>query len=211
MKFGDELLDLTGRKVTVARVISRLSGAPLINFYIGFIMTFYAPPDTIGSIITPISAFVLCLALMVILPVVPIIYDAWREKIDLDVSSQEMRTRYFGFAIFCYIIAFGIYFVNTSVIMYSFAAAYIGVTTGVMLANLRTKVSVHTAGIAGPSTALIIVYGLPAMIVIIFWALVIWSRIVLEQHSIVQSLAGILLGIAITIPIYYFLYLAPVV
>ena len=206
MRFSDESLELSGRKVIIARIISRLTGAPLINLYFGAIMIFYAPSGTLGHIFTPLTAFVFCLALMVVLPIVPILYDAWRGRIDLDVSSQNTRTKYFGFAIFCYIIAFGIYYFTSSVIMYSFAGAYIGVTTGVMVANFRTKVSVHTAGISGPGTALMIVYGIPAMIVIVVWILVVWSRITLEQHTLVQGILGMALGVAITIPVYILLY-----
>ncbi|MFW9845041.1 MAG: hypothetical protein ACFFEV_10730, partial [Candidatus Thorarchaeota archaeon] len=69
------------------------------------------------------------------------------------------------------------------------------------------KVSVHGAGIGGPGTALFFVYGIFALPVIIFWILVIWSRTVLKQHSLKQSIAGVALGIIITLFTYPFVYI----
>jgi membrane-associated phospholipid phosphatase len=62
------------------------------------------------------------------------------------------------------------------------------------------------AGIAGPGTALILVFGPPALIVIVAWLLVAWSRTVLQQHTLFQTLLGILLGASITVGTYLVLY-----
>ncbi|MHA1926469.1 MAG: hypothetical protein ACW974_11185, partial [Candidatus Thorarchaeota archaeon] len=59
----------------------------------------------------------------------------------------------------------------------------------------------------GPGTALLIVYGWTAWPVTILWIAVIWSRTVLKQHSLSQSFAGVMLGILITLPTYWLLYL----
>ena len=206
VKFGDEMLLLEGKSVRIARIISRLTGAPLINLYVGIIMTVLAPQPTIGTVLDPILALGICIVFMVILPIVPIIYQAYRGNVDLDVSSQNMRTQFFLFAIFFYIISFSIYYLFSSPLMYTLSVAYIGVTTGVMIANRETKVSVHTAGIAGPGTALIIVYGLIATPVIILWGAVIWSRMKLEQHTMIQGLIGVVIGVIITFPVYSLLY-----
>ncbi len=211
MKFGDEMLDLTGREVTLARIISRLTGAPLINFYVGTIMIIFAPPLTFGVILSPLSAFLICMSLMVVTPILPILYQAWRGNIDLDISTQKMRARFFGFAILCYTLAFMMYFIAQSPLMYNLAAAYACVTAGVMLANFRTKVSVHSAGVAGPGTALILVYGPAALFVIILWIVVVWSRVILKQHSLNQGLLGIGIGVIITLIVYAFLYPIPII
>jgi len=94
-------------------------------------------------------------------------------------------------------------------ILAALSAAYFTVTSGVMIATLRTKVSVHGAGVGGPGTALLIVYGWEAWPVIILWTAVIWSRTVLKQHSLAQAIAGVVLGILITVPTYWLLYVWP--
>ena len=91
--------------------------------------------------------------------------------------------------------------------MSALAAAYFTVTSGVTIANQRTKVSIHGAGIGGPGTALFFVFGWVAFPMILAWILVIWSRTVLKQHSLAQSSGGVTLGIVITMCTYPFVYI----
>ena len=91
--------------------------------------------------------------------------------------------------------------------MSALAAAYFTVTLGVTIVSLRTKASVHCAGVGGPGTALIYVFGAIATPVIFLWILVIWARTVLQQHSMIQSVIGILLGVIITALTYPLVYI----
>lgn len=206
MKYGDELLDLHGRRVYVARVISRLTPAPLVNLYVGMIFSLYSPIG-LGSFLTPLSNIVLCIIMMVILPITPILYSARKGKVDLDVSEWESRSKYFLFSLPFYAGAFIVYSLLGSVIMSALAAAYFTVTSGVTIANQKSKVSVHGAGIGGPGTALFFVFGWLALPIVVIWILVIWSRTVLKQHSLTQSIGGVLLGIIITLCTYPFVYI----
>ena len=206
MKYHDELLDLKGPQVTVARVISRLTAAPLINLYVGIIFSL-ASPIGLGTVLNPLSSILICAVVMVILPPAPIVLEAWKGNVDLDVSDRELRTKFFIFSMMCYVIAFVIYNYFDCLIMSTLAAAYFTVTLGVMLVSLRSKISVHGAGVGGPGMALIYVFGLPAFAVVIVWILVIYSRVILKQHSVGQSIAGVVLAIIITIFTYFFLYL----
>jgi len=206
MKYGDELLDLKGPRVTVARVISRLTPAPLINLYVGIIFSLYSPIG-LGPILTPVSNIILCTIMMVILPITPIIFAARRGTVDLDVSDWESSTKFFLFSLPIYASAFLVYLMLENVIMSSLAAAYFTVTSCVTLANQKSKVSVHGAGIGGPGTALFFVFGWIAFPVILVWILVIWSRTILEQHSLVQSIGGVMLGIVVVLCTYPFVYI----
>jgi membrane-associated phospholipid phosphatase len=143
---------------------------------------------------------------MVILPIVPIVYEAWKGNVDLDVSERESRTKFFMFSMICYIIAFVVYGYFGCHIMSTLAAAYFAVTTGVLVVSLRSKISVHGAGVGGPGAALIYVYGPPALTVAIVWILVIYSRITLKQHSLRQSITGVILAILISWGTYFFIY-----
>ncbi len=205
MKYGDELLDLKGTRVSVARVLSRLTPAPLINLYVGILFSLYSPIG-LGPVLTPMSNILLCIIMMVILPITPIIFSAKRGTVDLDVSDWESRTKFFLFTLPVYALAFIVYSMLGCVIMSSLAAAYFTVTSCVTVANQKSKVSVHGAGIGGPGTALFFVFGWIAFPVILVWLLVVWSRTVLEQHSLLQSIGGVLLGIAVTLCTYSFAY-----
>jgi len=206
MKYGDELLDLHGKRVAMARAISRLTPAPLINLYIGIIFSIYSPIG-LGPFLTPLSNILLCIIMMVILPITPILYSARNGTVDLDVSDWESRKKFFLFSLPFYAAAFIVYWLLGCVVMSAIAAAYFTVTSGVTIANQKSKVSVHGAGIGGPGTALFFVFGCFALPVIIVWILVIWSRTVLKQHSLKQSIAGVLLGIIITLCTYPFVYI----
>jgi len=206
MKYGDELLDLQGRKVRIARFISRLTPAPLINLYVGIIFSFYSPIG-LGPVLTPLGNIIVVIIMMVILPITPILYSAKKGSVDLDVSDWSSRTKYFLFSLPVYACVFIVYTLLDCMVMSALAAAYFTVTTGVTIANLKSKVSVHGAGIGGPGTALFFVFGWLAFPVAIAWILVIWSRTVLRQHSLEQSVAGIVLGILITLCTYPFVYI----
>ena len=206
MKFHDELLELKGKRVTVSRVISRLTPAPLINFYVGIIFSL-ASPIGFGPTLDSLSSILICLIVMVILPITPIFYEAWKGNVDLDVSQRESRTKFLIFSLFCYAIAFLVYGYFECHIMAILAAAYFSVASGVLIVSLRYKISVHGAGVGGPGAALIYIYGPMALIVAIIWVLVIYSRVVLRQHSVEQSVAGVLLGVVISWLTYFFMYL----
>jgi membrane-associated phospholipid phosphatase len=206
VKYHDELLDLKGPQVTAARVISRLTAAPLINLYVGVIFSL-ASPIGLGPVLNPLSSILICIVVMVILPPAPIVLEARKGNVDLDVSDRELRTKFFLFSMMCDVIAFVIYGYFDCLIMSTLAAAYFTVTFGVMLVSLKSKISVHGAGVGGPGMALIYVFGLPAFTVVIVWILVIYSRVILKQHSVGQSIAGVVLAIIITIFTYFFLYL----
>ncbi len=204
MKYGDELIDLHGTAVRVARIVSRLTPAPLIDLYIVIIISIVSATE-LGPIITPATNLLLCVILMVVSPVLPIIFEAYREHVDLDISDQTMRTRFFLWALFCYLIAYLVYWWAQCDIMRLLSAAYFAVTAGLMLANLKTKVSVHAAGVGGPGTALIFIYGAAALWVIALWVIVVWARVTLRQHTLFQSILGIILGALITAGTYLLL------
>jgi membrane-associated phospholipid phosphatase len=207
LKYGDELIELHGANVTIARIISRLTPAPLINLYLGVIFSLFSPIG-LGPILSPTASLLFCVALMVILPIMPIIIEAARGNIDLDVSQRESRTKFFLFSLLCYAISYVLYTIMGCVIMSSLAAAYFTVTLGVAITSLKYKVSVHGAGVGGPGMALIIVFGLYALLVVFVWIVVIWARVVLRQHSIHQSIAGVLIGIFITIVTFPLVYIS---
>ncbi len=205
VKYHDQTLDLRGTRVAISRVISRLTPAPLINLYVGIIISITSPIG-LGPILNSYSSILICIIIMVILPIAPIVYEAWRGNVDLDVSARESRTRFFLFSIFCYFLAIVVYGLLECYVMSSLAASYFTVTAGVMLVSLKWKISVHGAGVGGPGTALIYVYGPIALLVIIVWILVIWARIILKQHTLEQSAGGVLLAFFITWITYLFVF-----
>lgn len=205
MKYGDELLDLHGRRVAVARVISRLSAAPLINLYVGIIFSIWSPIG-LGPVLTPFSSVAVCVVVMVALPVGPIFMAAQSGTVDLDVSVRETRPKFFAFSLCCYVLAYLIYWYLGALLMSTLAAAYFFVTSGVMIVSFYSKVSVHAAGVGGPGIGLIIIFGLSALPVVLLWIAVVWARTTLQQHTFPQSIIGLLIGIVISEIVFTLLY-----
>ncbi|RLI55203.1 MAG: hypothetical protein DRO87_09225 [Candidatus Thorarchaeota archaeon] len=205
MKYGDEHLDISGMQVSIARAISRVTPAPLVNLYVAVILALWSPIG-LGPVLSPLLAILICVALMVVIPVLPIMLEAWRGSVDLDVSAREQRAKFFMFSLVCYVLAYAIYTVLECPIMSSLAVAYFFVTLGIMLVSFKTKVSVHVAGVAGPGTGLIVIFGVNALPVILLWIVVGWARTVLRQHSPTQSLTALILAVVISYISYSITY-----
>ena len=72
--------------------------------------------------------------------------------------------------------------------------AFFSVGVVFMCINNWWKVSVHTASTASVVAALLIIYGLRAMIFLMLVPLVAWARVELGNHSLSQVVAGALLA-----------------
>jgi membrane-associated phospholipid phosphatase len=196
LKYGDELLDLKGPTITLARITSRLLPAPLVNLYVGIILSLWSPVG-LGPTLRPLESILICIVAMVVLPIVPILYSAWRGHVDLDVSERESRPKFFLFSLLCYALAYIVYWYLGSLAMMTLAAAYFLVTAAVMTASFKTKVSVHAAGVGGPGTVIILMFGPVALVFTLLWVAVVWSRTALRQHTLAQSIAGLAIGILV--------------
>jgi membrane-associated phospholipid phosphatase len=75
-----------------------------------------------------------------------------------------------------------------------FATGLVAMTINLFL----SKVSIHTGGIAGLVTVLVILFGRSALPAVLLVPLVGWSRIVLGRHTIPQVVAGALTAVAVT-------------
>jgi hypothetical protein len=60
------------------------------------------------------------------------------------------------------------------------------------------KISMHMVGVGGFSTALVFVFGLPAVFAFISLPLVAWARLHRRKHDLAQLVAGALVGALVT-------------
>jgi len=64
------------------------------------------------------------------------------------------------------------------------------------------KISMHMAGVGGFSTALVFVFGAPALWAFISLLLVAWARLHRRKHTIPQLIAGALAGVLVTVLVF---------
>ncbi len=84
--------------------------------------------------------------------------------------------------------------------------SYVFVTTAIMFVTLFWKISVHSAGVAGPTTALVYFFGKEMIFLHILTMIVILVRLKLKVHTLPQLIAGSVMAIVVTFLTYFFFY-----
>lgn len=140
-------------------------------------------------------------ASMVVLPILGFIHRRVRAGVyaDRDISVREQRHVIYALGAVCatcYSVA--VYTLDgplelKATLMALFAAGLVG-----MMLNFLSKVSIHTGGIAGLVTVLIVLFGRGAWPALLLVPLVGWSRVVLGRHTMRQVIAGALTAMTVT-------------
>ncbi|MFX1318061.1 MAG: hypothetical protein ACFE9D_07895 [Promethearchaeota archaeon] len=193
----------------ITRALSNLLSPPLIAMGTVAVFTFYSPIGT--GLIQPWQSFLIGLFFVVIGPILPVVLMVARGKMTFDVKNRRDRPLLYLAAIITYVSGALIAWLYYNLTLIVIAIAYAGVTSVIALVSLYWKVSAHSAGVAGPITGLIWVYGLFFVPFMLLAVLVAWARWKLKLHSPSQLLAGILIAIIVTAMVYWVLWGLPVV
>jgi len=188
----------------LADFVSKFVSPPTIALVAAVCFSLWSPIG-LGLLYPPLS-ILLCLSLLAFCPFLPVLYFYRKKVVDLYVSKKEFRTPFFLIAIALYSMAAVIFFATNTKIMFLLALSYTFVTVILLLVNRFWKVSVHSAGVAGPVFALIFVFGVIVLPLSLLLVLVSWSRIRLKKHTFMQTLAGSLIPVAVGLVVYPVLY-----
>lgn len=154
----------------------------------------------------PYIGIMIGLLFLSISPMAMVIYFYGKGRVDLDVSNRKQRTSFYIVAIGSYIIATVLFFYTNYENLFLLSIAYLSVTTAVMIANFFYKVSSHTAGVAGPITALTFSLGIIFLPLFILIPIIIWSRLKLKAHNFIEAISGIVIAIILTSIVYTTFY-----
>lgn len=188
-----------------SEIISYILSPVGIAFLVTILLSIFAPVDTVNY--NPFLSIILGIFFLCIFPVFSIIYSYKKGSIDIWLSERKTRTPFYMIAIIGYVIGSIVFFYLNYQIMFVLSMAYLAVTLVVMISNFVTKVSSHTAGVAGPITALTFVFGINALPLFILVPIVTWARIKLKAHNYLQLITGIIISILVTSSIYILTYL----
>ena len=155
-------------------------------------------PIGVGTIMSPLSSAFIGILTLSLAPFLPVAYSARTGRTDLDVSDVSKRAPLYVPGIVSYVGAALVFLTLNNKIMFVIAFAYVCVTLATFLITLAWKISAHTAGIAGPTTALVFVFGLSLLPLYVLSILMVWSRVKLRAHTPTQAVAGIVVAITIT-------------
>jgi hypothetical protein len=122
-------------------------------------------------------------------------------KFDLDIPTRTERNHPLLFACASYLVAAVVLLAGhapllTTVVMFGY---FVG-TLFLFFINLYWKISIHTMGIAGPTTVLVFVFG--------YWGALL---VYLKKHTVAQAIMGAILGFVLTaIALSFVRLLAPI-
>ncbi len=129
----------------------------------------------------------------------PMLYVFWlyaTDRIsDLDMSIREEREQVFGAFVISYLLGTIVLWVIAAPTL--LIAAMAGYTLSSIVVQYITrywKISTHALGITAPLVALLLLYGQQPLPFLVLIPMVCWARMYLKAHSLLQVLAGALLG-----------------
>ncbi|MBI5060870.1 MAG: hypothetical protein HZB67_00990 [Candidatus Aenigmarchaeota archaeon] len=172
----------------------------LLSIIFTIIFSLYSPA---GSL-TAMQSILVGVAFLAILPTTPLLYYMKKGSIDINVSIREKRTKFYAFAIISQSIAAVIFFLSGNTTMLSYSAAVVFVTITVLLINLRWKISAHSSAIATDVAAVFYVFS--ALWPLLFIPLVSFIRYKARAHSLMQLLAGAVIGFMVTLITFLAIY-----
>jgi hypothetical protein len=133
----------------------------------------------------------------------------WAKKLgtDKDISIRSDRYTPLVVGIVSYFIGFLIcYIFRLNNFLTCLLLCYAVNTAIILLITTRWKISVHTTGLSGPVGALILLLGPAGAIFGVIYPVLIWSRVLLEKHTMSQAIAGGAQGFFLTV-IEMYLYI----
>lgn len=188
--------------VLIAKIISYALTAPTFAFYcVILVVLFYPYIFHLSSIWLVI---LLSFLFLTVFPVVMIVRDARKGKVDLNVQDQSKRPIYFVYAMASHLTGSLIAYFLGEKFLFGFILSYFFVTLAIVIGNFFTKVSVHTSGITGPVTFLLLYIDPILGILYLLVIPVIWARIKLRAHTPIQTVLGIAISVPVTAIVFYF-------
>jgi membrane-associated phospholipid phosphatase len=195
----DNLQKLKSEK-KFANFISSITHPPLVSIPTFAIINYF-----LLGLMHSLTITGICWIFGAFLPILTSLILIEKMHTDIDITDRTKRTLPLFYAVCSYLIGFFILFVLsapslTTALMF----IYFSNTLIILFINLSWKISIHAMGVAGPTVALVYLFGFPGLIFGLIIPLVMWSRVILKKHTVSQVLAGGMLGIILTaVQLYY--------
>jgi len=186
----------------LAEVISVIYLPPLVSLWLFIVFALYSPAE-IGN---PSLFFVFVgITFFTILPLLTLILLARDHEPTFAVPRASRNVSY-AVVFLEYIIGSLIFYLGKVAVLFIIGLIYIVIIATLMVINRFWKISVHAAGISGPATFCLYIFGpftLWAVPLLLSVVLVIWARYQLKAHTFSQLVGGTLIASIITLIIAY--------
>jgi len=189
----------------VAETFSRTFTPFAVGAIISIAFSWFSPIG-IGPLMNSLSSALLGILALCVAPFVPVLYSTMSGRTDLDVSDATKRAPLYGLGLIGYAIGIAAFLVLSNRLMFVMSLAYLCVGLAMCLITLAWKISAHTAGVAGPTTALVFVFGIWMVPLYALSIFMVWARVKLRAHTPSQAVAGLIVAIMITSVVYFLFY-----
>lgn len=185
----------------IASLISDILNPFIVSIILIFVLSFASSGSTADAF--KWAFFALGLS---VIPVFCVILF-WFRKGKLDTiftSIRQQRTRIYLIAsLFAIAGCFILYYTNAPLTLFAgFISGLVSIIV-YMVINLRWKISLHTAFVAGAATILVILYQWAGAVTVVLIPLTAWSRIELNNHSLAQTIIGALLASTVVVTVFF--------
>ena len=189
----------------MASLISAVTASPLFAMLLLILVTYI--DKNVFYPLSPIKGIILGTIFLTIIPTAPIVVSTAIGKTDIYITERNKRFWFFAIAISSHIAGAIISLMLGSFFLFGFHLSYFTVTSVITVATLKTKVSVHAAGITGPITFIAFFMGINFAILYLIVIPVAWARLKLKAHTGKQIVLGIVISILVTLLTCIFLIL----
>lgn len=160
-----------------------------------------------GYVSTGTSGLLWAIPMLLIVTGIPLAYlilgikRGWVS--DMELSHREERPCFILISLSSDLLALGIlWLANGPHLLHVIILTYLCLATVMFTTSIFWKISMHMAGVGGFSTALVFVFGAPALWAFLSLPLVAWARLHRRKHTLAQLTAGAIAGIAIVLFVF---------
>ena len=122
---------------------------------------------------------------------------------DMELSRREERPLFILISLSSDLLALGILWVaNGPHLLSVLIMTYLCLATVMFIISIFWKISMHMAGVGGFATALVFVFGAPALWAFLSLPLVAWAHLHRRKHTPAQLAAGAIAGIAVVLYVF---------
>lgn len=179
-------------------VISQILNTPFIAGAAITLFLFSLRPDVPQRLV----GWGVSLIFLTVVPALSLLFYIPRRNEAWASTEKRQRVMSFVFMAVSYPIGYALLqILHAPPIFEAIMLAYVMVVLGLILINIFFKASGHAAGVAGPVSALIYLYGLIATPLLALIPLTMWARVKAKGHTLSQTIVGTILSAAITIGI----------
>jgi hypothetical protein len=187
--------------VDVYKALTFLFAPPAIALLATIVFSLYSPVG-LGYMSIRASIYIGCMFLVIIPSLSVVVF----RRRDIQLRDRQGRNIPYTITILSYAVATILYHFVASEAMFLLSLSYVLVSSAMAIINMRTKVSAHAAGYAGPVTAFLFVFGMRSAPLYALLFFVYLSKLKLKAHTPRQLAIGTVVGIVITGLVYAYLW-----